>query len=181
MTLRKALAVALLFSGAAQAAEAPAKAPIDACALMTDAEVAAVIGAKVLPGKRMDEGFVAGGQYSGTCVWRMVTAGAAPNDPDKPMGGATFAILNAMQWPAGSGKSKEFLESFFDAAKNGVIDQTPVQLKIATAEDAIWWGDGVAVRKGDRSFGVSVFIPGKPRAERRVLEESLARKIAPRL
>ena len=95
------------------------------------------------------------------------------------MGGATFAILNAMQWPVGSGEAKKFLESFYDAAKNGVIDLTPVQLKIA--DDAIWWGDGVAVRKGDRSFGVSVFWPDKKREERRIFEEALARKIAPRL
>lgn len=178
---RKILAVALCFAAGAYAADAPKAAPINACALVSDAEIAAAVGAKVTPGQRKDEGAVGEGQYSSTCFWRVIKEGAQPNDPDKPMGGATFAILNAMEWPAGSGKAKEFLESFFDAAKNGVIDQTPVKLKIAAAEDAIWWGDGVAVRKGDRSFGVSVFFPEKTRAERRVLEEALARKIAPRL
>ena len=181
MTFRRVLAVALCFSFAAVAADAPKAGSINACTLLSDAEVAAAVGAKVSPGKRMDEGAVGEGQYSSTCVWRVIRDGAQPNDPNKPMGGATFAILNAMEWPKGQGKAKEFLESFFDAAKNGVIDQTPVKLKIAAAEDAIWWGDGVAASKGDRSFGVSVFFPEKTRAERRVLEEVLAKKIAPRL
>lgn len=186
MSFRKTLIAAVCVSAAAMAADAPQgaqkNAPINACALLSDAEVAAAIGAKVTPGQRKDEGDVgdaagAKGTYSSTCYWKVISDKA--NDPDKPMGGATFAILNAMQWPAGSGEAKKFLESFYDAAKQGVIDQTPVQLKIA--DDAIWWGDGVAVRKGDRSFGVSVFWPDKERAQRRVFEEALARKIAPRL
>lgn len=182
MTFRTTLAVALCLAGAALAADAPKAGPINACTLLTDAEVAAAIGAKVTPGKRQDEGDVsdragAKGTYSSTCFWKVISD--KPDDPNKPMGGATFAILNAMQWPAGSGEAKKFLESFYDAAKNGVIDQTPVQLKIA--DDAIWWGDGVAARKGDRSFGVSVFWPDKERSVRRTAEEALARKIAPRL
>ena len=183
MTFRKTLAAAMLcFSAAAVAADAPKNAPINACTLLTDAEVSAAIGAKVTPGKRSDEGDVSEstgvkGAYSSTCFWKVVSD--KPDNPDKPMGGATFAIINAMQWPVGSGEAKKFLESFYDAAKKGVIDTTPVQLKIA--DDAIWWGDGVAVRKGDRSFGVSVFWPDKKREERRTFEEALARKIAPRL
>ncbi|MBX7199077.1 MAG: hypothetical protein K1X51_06830 [Rhodospirillaceae bacterium] len=182
MAFRKTLIAALCVASAAMAADAPKPGPINACTLLTDAEVAAAIGAKVTPGKRQDEGDVgdragAKGTYSSTCFWKVISD--KPDDPNKPMGGATFAILNAMQWPAGSGEAKKFLESFFDAAKNGVIDQTPVQLKIA--DDAIWWGDGVAARKGDRSFGISVFWPDKKREERRTFEEALARKIAPRL
>lgn len=182
MTFRKTLIAALCVAGAAMAADAPKNSPINACTLLTDAEVEAAIGAKVTPGKRQDEGDVgdragAKGTYSSTCFWKVISD--KPDNPDKPMGGATFAILNAMQWPAGSGAAKKFLDDFYDAAKHGVIDQTPVQLKIA--DDAIWWGDGVAVRKGDRSFGVSVFWPDKERSVRRTAEEALARKIAPRL
>jgi hypothetical protein len=190
MILRKVLAVALCFTATAVvvkagAADAPKNAPINACALLSDAEVSAAVGSKVTAGERKDAGDVSGkgdvgkGTYSSTCFWRFVTDGKEqPNDPNKPMGGASFAILNAMQWPAGSGEAKKFLESFYDAAKNGVIDQTPVALKIA--DDAIWWGDGVAVRKGDRSFGISVHIPDQ-RPKLRAMEEALAKKIAPRL
>lgn len=188
MTLRKILAVALCFTATAPvvkvgAADAPKNSPINACALLSDAEVSAAVGSKVTTGERKDAGDVGGeiagkGTYSSTCFWRFVTDGPAPNDPNKPMGGASFAILNAMQWPAGSGEAKKFLDSFYDAAKNGVIDQTPVALKIA--DDAIWWGDGVAVRKGDRSFGISVHIPDQ-RPKQRAMEEALAKKIAPRL
>ncbi len=186
MTFRKTLIAALCITGAAMAADAPQgpqkTAPINACSLLTDAEVAAAIGAKVTPAQRKDEGDISEssgvkGAYSSTCFWKVISD--KPDNPDKPMGGATFAILNAMQWPVGSGEAKKFLEGFYDAAKQGVIDQKPVQLKIA--DDAIWWGDGVAVRKGDRSFGVSVFWPDKKREERRTFEEALARKIAPRL
>jgi hypothetical protein len=55
---------------------------------------------------------------------------------------------------------------------------TPVTVK--AGDDALWWGDGVAVRKGDISFGVSVHIRVEKTAERS-MEESLAKKIVPKL
>ena len=179
-------ATATVISGAVQSAEAPAQAAkppaINACSLLTDAEVAAAVGAKVSPGERMDSGAGEGTPdspvYSATCLWRIVSDKPVANDPNLPMGGISFAILNAMQWKVGSDHSKKFIESFFDAAKSGVIDNTPVKLKLAN--DAIWWGDGVAVRKGDRSFGISVHVPGE-KAKEQAREESLAKKILPRI
>jgi hypothetical protein len=158
--------------------------PINACALLTDGEVSAVLGARVSPGERHDSGtvksgeYVSAGTYSSTCLWRIASEGPPPSDPNLSLGGASYAILNAMQWPAGSGQAKNFLQSFRDAAKQGVIDQLPVALKIA--DDALWWGDGVAVCKGDRSFGISVHLVGQRDKERR-MEEALANKIAARL
>jgi hypothetical protein len=174
------LVLVLAMPGAQTAASGTAS--INACTLLTDGEVAAVLGKKVHPGERHDSGSVESGNYAGayssTCLWRVVGKGPPPSDPNKSLGGASYAILNAMQFPAGSGKAKSFLQSFRDAAKEGDIDQSPVALKIA--DDALWWGDGVAVCKGDRSFGISVHLVGG-RPQERSMEEALARKVAARL
>ena len=183
----KLLAVAgvLAITSQAPAADAPKNAPINACALLKDDEVAAILGAKVTPAERRDAGDVSNmgdyalpGTYSSTCFWRIVPTATQKEDPNLSMNGASYAMLNAMQWPKGSGAAKKFLDSFYDAAKQGVIDQEPVQLKIG--DDALWWGDGVAVRKGDRSFGISVHLVGG-RPKERGMEEALAKKIAPRV
>jgi hypothetical protein len=180
--LFQSLVLALAMPGA-QTAESVTS-PINACTLLTDGEVAAVLGEKVYPGERHDSGSVESGNYVGarayssTCLWRVLTKGPPPSDPNKSLGGASYAILNAMQFPAGSGQGKSFLQSFRDAAKEGDIDQSPVALKIA--DDALWWGDGVAVCKGDRSFGISVHLVGG-RPKERSMEEALAKKVAARL
>jgi hypothetical protein len=182
-TWKLALALAgLATTGALAATQAPKEAPINACALLKDDEVSAILGVKVLPGERKDAGnvdpneYVKVGTYSSTCLWRV--ASDKTNDPTKPMNGISFAILNAMQWPKGGDDAKKFIQSFHDAAAAGVIDNKPVSLKIG--DDAIWWGDGVAVRKGDRSFGISVHLTdGRPKE--RGMEEALAKKIAPRI
>jgi hypothetical protein len=158
--------------------------PINACTLLSDHEVAAVLGARVNPGEPHDSGtvesgdYVSAGTYSSTCLWRVASEGPQPSDPNLSLGGASYAILNAMQFPAGSGQARNFLQSFRDAARDGDIDQSPVALKIA--DDALWWGDGVAVCKGDRSFGISVHLVGG-RNKERDMEEALAKKIAARL
>jgi hypothetical protein len=176
------LVLALSMPGA-RAAESGSSA-INACALLSDHEVAAVLGAKVNPGEPHDSGtvksgnYVGTGTYSSTCLWRVVTEGPTPSDPNLSLGGASYAILNAMQWPVGSGKARNFLQSFRDAAKEGLIDQAPVVLKIA--DDALWWGDGVAVCRGDRSFGIAVHLVGG-RNKERGMEEALAEMIAARL
>ena len=178
-----AIALSCLCAGGAIAADpAPKNAPINACALLKDAEVEAILGVKVTPGQRQDAGAVENseyggpGTYSSTCFWKV--ASDKTDDPNKPMNGVSFAILNAMQWPKGSNDAKKFLDSFHEAAERGVIDNKPVALKIG--DDAIWWGDGVAVRKGDRSFGISVHLTdGRPKE--RGMEEELAKKILPRV
>jgi hypothetical protein len=176
------LVLALSLAGAQTAASGTPL--INACALLTDSEVAAVLGQKVYPGERHDSGAFESGNdvgapaYSSTCLWRVASEGPPPSDPNKSLGGASYAILNAMQFPASSGQAKSFVQSFRDAAKDGTIDRSPVALKIA--DDALWWGDGVAVCKGDRSFGISVHLVGG-RPKERSMEEALAKKIAARL
>ncbi|HEX4050450.1 MAG TPA: hypothetical protein VHY19_06200 [Steroidobacteraceae bacterium] len=55
----------------------------------------------------------------------------------------------------------------------------PIGLHIG--DEALWWGDGVAVRRGAESFGVSVVVNSADRAQRRVWEEALAREILTRM
>jgi hypothetical protein len=190
------LAVVLGVAGYAQRQDRPAqaaaaatddKAPINACALLSDQEVAAAVGAEVSPGQRHDEGEVGGvgdyassGTYSSTCLWRFKADIETPSDPNLPMGGKRFAILNAILWPKGSGEAEKFLKSFHDAAEHEVIPGKPIPLT-GIGDDALWWGDGVAARSGDTSFGVSVFLQNGDKPTQRAIEEGLAKKIAPRL
>lgn len=160
--------------------------PINACALLEDGEVAAIVGAKVVAGERRDDGEVGGkgdyappGTYSSTCFWRFQADADHPADPNLPMGGQRFAILNAMAWPAGGGDAAKFLQSFRDAFKEEIIPSDPVTVDIG--DEGLWWGDGVAARKGDRSFGISVFLQNGDKPTQRQMEEALARKIAARL
>lgn len=158
--------------------------PVDACALLTDTEVASTLKLEVLPADRRDDGNLDDrpgyeGSYSSTCVWR-VTSDQDKDSVDLPMAGMRFAILNAITWPKDSGKAANFLQSFHDAAEHDIIPSKPIPLQ-GIGDDALWWGDGVASRKGDVSFGVSVFLQNGDKATQRTMEEALARKIAGRL
>jgi hypothetical protein len=93
------------------------------------------------------------------------------------MGGRDFVILHAMRWQ--KGMAHTFLDDFYTAAKKGELPHEPLARKIG--DDALWWGDGVAVRKGDVSYGISVFVAGMKLEEAGRLEEILARHIVPRV
>lgn len=154
-------------------------AQIDACTLLSAAEISKAIGFPVDKGARKDDGYQADGSYSSACVWVIQQGKAVKPDPLAPLNGKSFVILNATQWPAGSGLSRTFLQAFHDAAAQGVIPAKPAPRDFG--DEALWWGDGLAVRKGDVSFGVSVFMPGsKPKVPGK-LEEQLAPHILQRL
>jgi hypothetical protein len=176
--LVRAVATALLSGAmfcAVHAAEPSLE--INACELLTPAEITAAVGLPVDQGRRQDEGMARDGQYSSTCFWTI--------EPDKvpdqtaPGKGRRFVILNAQRWPAGRDMAKKFLEAFHESADKGVIANQPVPRKFG--DDALWWGDGLAVRKGDVSFGISVFMPKRDEARTSVREEKLAPHILKRL
>jgi len=157
-------------------AQITAAAPMaeDACSLITTEEVAAIVGGKVDGAQRNDAGTTDDGGYSSTCVWKVTGGTPLPPKPNAPFDGASFAMLNTITWPAGSGMAKKYLEDFRDAAKQNLIDMNPVPVQ--AGDEALWWGDGVAVRKGDVSFGVSVHVGTDKKAEQ-AMEEALAKKI----
>jgi hypothetical protein len=146
----------------------------NACTLIAKEDVAAIVGGKVEAAERNDSGKTDDGAYSSTCLWKVTGLAPLPAKPDAPFGGASFAMLNTISWPAGSGKAKKYLEDFRDAGKQDLIDITPVPVQ--AGDEALWWGDGVAFRRGDVSFGVSVHVGTDKKAEQ-AMEESLARKI----
>lgn len=127
------------------AAAAPPQ-PIDACSLLQPSEISAALGLPVEAGTRRDEGIVPQGAYSSACIWQVQLDAAA---------GRNFVIVNAMQWPAGLADT--FLEAFRKAAASGEIPSQPVPRDFGDA--ALWWGDGLALRLGDVSVGISVFVP----------------------
>lgn len=145
---------------------------IDACSLLTAAQISRVIDLSVEEGVRRDEGLQQNGSYSSACVWVVRRETAAPENPQAPLGGRSFVILNAMQWPAGSGLARTFLEAFHAAAAKGEIASKPVPRPFG--DEALWWGDGLAVRARDVSFGVSVFLPGGPSRSAGFFEGELA-------
>ena len=71
-----------------------------------------------------------------------------------------IAILNVFSWPPGSQEAGSFLQKFRDAAESNLIPSKPVPLKIA--DEALWWGDGVAVKSGTVAFGISVHLVERP-------------------
>lgn len=153
---------------AAQPAGVPAG-DINACELLTSAQIATAIGVNVDDGRRQDLGRQADGSYASACIWMI--RGESP----AARRGRRFVILSAMQWPAGRNMADRYLQSFRDSAAKGVIASQPSPRKYG--DEALWWGDGLAVRKDDISFGISVFLPDAPSNQPRrtsVLEEKLA-------
>jgi hypothetical protein len=156
-----------------------AAAGIDACSLLRPLEIARQVGFEVDAGRREDSGVLANHSYSSTCVWIIKQERVGAIDPREPLGGRSFVILNAIQWPAGSGLAGTFLQSFRDAAAQGAIAMQPVPRHFGDA--ALWWGDGLAVQKGDISFGISVSIAGLKQKAAGAAEEKLAARILRRL
>jgi hypothetical protein len=152
--------------------------PIDPCALVTQAEVSMAMGQTVEPGRRGDNGITRDGANSTTCLWAVALPPGVLPDPMKSLGGRSFTILNVMNWPDGANGARKFVDGFRQAFKDGAIGSEPVPLTIG-ADDALWWGDGVAARRGGISIGVSVASPD--RDQRRPRAEGLARRIVGRL
>jgi len=159
-------------------AEAREPQPINACTLLMSSELSALLGMPVAAGERHDAGITPQGAYSSTCLWKVQNARLQLHDPNASLGGADFAIVNVFSWPS-LGSAKTFLQSFRSAAENNLIPMQPVALQIG--DESLWWGDGVAVRTGAVSFGVSVVLNSADRDQRRVWEESLAKDILTRI
>lgn len=152
--------------------------PIDACMLLTTSELSTLLGMPVQAGVRHDAGLTSQGAYSSTCIWRVRNERLSTHDPNASLGGADFAILDVFSWSSPA-SAETFLQSFRAAAKSNLIPTHPVALDIG--DDSLWWGDGVAVRRGAVSLGISVVLHSADRDKRRVWEESLAKEILARL
>lgn len=132
--------------------------PINACALLSSAAVSEATGFTAHPGDRRDSGYESNGSYSSTCLWILERENSS-FDQAAPLRGRSFVILNVMSWPRGSGLADSFLQAFREAADRGEIPSEPSPRDFGDA--ALWWGDGLAVRKDDVSLGISVVIPDR--------------------
>jgi hypothetical protein len=158
--------LAIAFSSAAAQVD-EVVGPIDACSLLPTTAIHNELKRKVGEPQRSDSGYVAGGAFSSTCMWTVTPDLSAPASKRR------IVILHAMRWPRG--KAGTFLEQFYQAARNGELPHQPVPRKLG--DDALSWGDGVAVRKGDVSFGVSVLVEGISLEESGRIEEVLAQQV----
>ena len=166
----------VLSTSLALPARADSPAAIDACKLLTAEEIGQVIGKKV--GVAISrEGAEAEGSVSSVCIWR-VAEDSDRSTVDAPLQGSNYVMLNAWSWEPGNPGPANFLQEFRDAAKNNLIDSTPVP--VAVGDEGLYWGDGVAVRKGTKNFGVSVHLQGGKPTEQ-AMETALAKKVLERL
>jgi hypothetical protein len=141
--------------------------------------VSAIVGKKVEAGQPYDNGITPQGAHSTTCIWAAPLPPGVEPDPAQRLGGRGFAILGIINWPGGPNDARKFLDDFQDAFRQHDISSKPISVDVG-ADDAIWWGDGVAARKGGVSFGISVAQFGD-REGRQAKAESLAKLIAQRL
>jgi len=161
-----------------QAADAP-PAAIDACALLTREDVAKTVGRSIEAVQPFDNGVTNQGAHSTTCIWATPLPAGVEPDPTKRLGGRGFVVVSVMNWPGGPADARKFLDDFQRAFQEHGIESKPVPVQVG-ADDALWWGDGVAARKKGVSIGVSVAQFGD-RAARQPQAESLARLIIKRL
>lgn len=152
---------------------------IDACSLLSPADIATALTVAVNDGMRSDTGLEATGAYSSTCMWMINRSEPTMPGDENEKGRPSFVIVNAMQWPLRSGDARKFLQAFHDAAKQGDIPHQPSARNFG--DEALWWGDGLAVRVRDVSFGISVFMPSENSKPRGLAEEQLAPTILARL
>ena len=152
---------------------------IDACALLTPEEVSAAVGREMEFRKPFDNGVTAQGAHSTTCIWAAELLPGVKPDPSQRLEGRGFVALSVMNWPGGPSDAAKFLDDFHRAFQEHGIDSKPVPVQVG-ADDALWWGDGVAARKNGVSFGISVASAGD-RAARQPKAESLAKLIVKRL
>ena len=176
----RVLAASLAFVPASlHAADAAKPAAIDACALLTREDVTATVGRSVEGVQPFDNGITNQGAHSTTCIWATPLPPGVEPDPTKRLGGRGFVVVSVMNWPGGPDDARKFLDDFQRAFQEHGIDSKPVPVQVG-ADDALWWGDGVAARKKGVSIGVSVAQFGD-RAARQPQAESLARLIIKRL
>jgi len=178
--LLTALSAAVIWGApAVRAADAAKPTAIDACALLTPDEVSVIVGRGVEAGQPFDNGITNQGAHSTTCIWAAPLAPGAEPDPTKRLGGRGFVVLSVMNWPGGPDDARKFLDDFQRAFEEHGIDSKPVPVEVG-ADDALWWGDGVAARKNGISFGVSVAQFGD-KATRQPQAEMLAKLVVKRL
>lgn len=152
---------------------ASAVSPIDACKLIDKSQLVRILNEDVSDGRREDDGYTSDGAYSSTCVWKIVPRGESA-DSEQAAASHEMILLNAFRW-IDNQASRKYLAAFVNASRDGTIAH-PIE-RVALGDESLWWGDGLAVRVGNISFGVSVWRPAYDVAVRKQLSQELAKEV----
>lgn len=162
-----AVIVAVLIIAAAPPSAAPAP-PTDACPLLTQAEVSAVVGVAVGAGKHITP------TYLKSCQW------APPGGATVQFGSVLLALESAASWQS----AKAMLQAVANApndSKKGGITMTPAS---GIGDDALYSSVGnytkLIVKKGDVAFQI-VISSKDPIEKKRDMEKALASKVLAKL
>lgn len=166
-----AIIAAIFVVAAAAAPSATAAPPSDACALLTPAQVSAVVGVTVGAGKHITP------TYLKSCVW-------------EPPGGATekfSSVLLDVDSAASWARAKAMLQSVANAPENkaqkgGGVTMTPAS---GIGDDAFYSNAGTSytklvVKKGDVQLQVEI-SSSAPVEKKRDMEKALAAKVLAKL
>lgn len=162
-----AIIVAVLII-AARAPSANAAPPTDACPLLTQAEVSAVVGVTVGAGTHVTP------TYLKSCQW------APPGGATVQFGSVLLALESAASWQS----AKAMLQAVANAPndnKKGGITMTPAS---GIGDDALYSSVGnytkLIVKKGDVAFQI-VITSNAPIEKKRDMEKALASKVLSKL
>ena len=150
---------------------------IDACALLTTEEVSAVFARTfdaAAPGQS-----VGGGENQGaltSCIWESPGAEVA-GDIGASVRNTVFINLMVWSWPAGSGGSEKYMNSFVEAAKTYDL---PEPVPVMLGDSAHWNGETMNVKKADVTMTISLSGPVDAPALK-TAAESLAKSALSRL
>jgi hypothetical protein len=164
-----AIAIAALVVGAATAPSAAATPPSDACPLLTQGEVSAVVGVQVGAGSHITP------TYLKSCVWT-------------PPGGATvqfssvlLALEDAAAWNSAKAMLAAVANSPGNKAKKSAITMTPAS---GIGDEAYFSSVGsytkLIVKKGNVSLQIEI-SSNAPIEKKRDMEKALASKVLSKL
>jgi hypothetical protein len=164
-----ALACLTPLAVAASGAAAASPAEISACALIMPSEVATVLGTAMIAAEQAPMGGGEGRGRMTACFW----------SPEAGRLGPTLSLM-VWSWPPGSAGATGYVEAFRTAAAEH--PDLPAPEPLAIADEALWDGTGVHVRKGDVSFSLGTSLnalDATPDARDKL--EALANLVASRL
>lgn len=160
--------------------EIDASKSFDVCRLLSAADIRAELGIDVATGQLHDIGFDEKlAAHSWSCIWFFREQTSGSSDSYQMNDGKRFVILNLMRWSKRDNRAYEYLQGFRRAAETGELPRAPMTRSMG--EEALWWGDGLAVRQGLVGFGVSVFPAPNFVAYPGEIEEKLASRILEKL
>jgi len=150
------VALAILVAAGCSGESSKVATPVEACVLLTNEEVGAAFArtfSAAEPGRSAGGGENQGAMTS--CIWESPGAEVA-GDIGASMRNTVLINLMAWSWPAGSGGSEKYMESFVEAAKTFSL---PEPVPVTLGDAAHWNGETMNVKKGDVTLTLTLSGP----------------------